>query len=72
MNTKAPSGTVPLYTDRLLTLDHTAAQLAVSRRTLYRMIASGEFPRPVRIGGSRRVVHAELIEFLDRAKQRRA
>lgn len=61
-----------LAADQLLTLDHAAATLVVSRRTLYRMIASGEFPQPVRVGGSRRIVYTELVEFLERAKQRRA
>lgn len=66
------SGSTPQTPDQLLTLDQAAAYLAISRRTLYRMIASGEFPIPLRVGGGRRVLASELIEFLDRLKQRRA
>lgn len=72
MKTQPLSGADPQRLDQLLTLDQAAAQLAVSRRTLYRMMAAEEFPRPIRVGGSRRVSQSELIEFLARAKQRRS
>lgn len=58
--------------DRLLTIDQAAVQLSVSRRTLYRMIAAGDFPKPVRVAGSRRVPLSELVEFLDGLKRKRA
>jgi len=71
MKKPVTGGRMQPQTDQLLTLDQVAARLAVSRRTLYRMIAANEFPTPVRVGGSRRVVASELIEFLDCLKQRR-
>lgn len=36
---------------RLLTLKEAADRLAISKRSLEREIASGRFPKPVRIGG---------------------
>jgi excisionase family DNA binding protein len=71
MHTKTLNGDAPAHPEQLLTLEQAASQLAVSKRTLYRMIASGEFPRPIRVGGSCRVSQIELVEFLDRAKKRR-
>jgi prophage regulatory protein len=38
-----------LYKD-LLTARDVAARLSMSTRTLYRLVAAGEFPRPVRRG----------------------
>lgn len=72
MKTQTLHGDQPQPIDQLLTLDQAAAQLAVSRRTLYRMMAAEEFPRPIRVGGSRRVSQIELVQFLESAKQRRA
>ncbi len=72
MKTQTLHGDQPQPIDQLLTLDQAAAQLAVSRRTLYRMMAAKEFPRPIRVGGSRRVSQIELVQFLESAKQRRA
>ncbi len=36
---------------RLLTLKEAADRLAISKRSLEREIASGRFPKPVKIGG---------------------
>ena len=38
----------------LFTLPRTAAQLSISKRTLERLIASGVFPPPVKIGRMQR------------------
>ena len=61
-----------LASEQLMTVDQAAAILAVSRRTLYRMIAAGEFPAPLRVGGARRVAASDLVEFLGRLKQGRS
>jgi excisionase family DNA binding protein len=45
-----------------------ASRLSVSRRTVERWIASGRFPRPLKIGGSTRFAEGEISEFL---KQKR-
>lgn len=61
-----------LASEQLMTVDEAAATLAVSRRTLYRLIAAGDFPAPLRVGGARRVAASDLVEFLDRLKQGRS
>lgn len=48
---------------RLLTLNTVAERLAVSRRTVQRLIDAGEL-RPVRFGGSVRVTERELVAFV--------
>jgi excisionase family DNA binding protein len=50
----------------LLTAKQVAARLSISPRTLYRMVARGHFPQPVRY--SRKLVRwpvRDLEEFLD-------
>lgn len=48
---------------RLLTLDTVAERLAVSRRTVQRLIDAGEL-RPVRFGRSVRITERELAAFV--------
>ncbi len=72
MNNKSSITKTPDVPDQLLTLEQAAAILAISRRTLYRMIAAGEFPAPLRVGGARRVAASDLTAYLTRLKQRRA
>jgi excisionase family DNA binding protein len=49
----------------LLTLPRAAHRLSVSKRTLERLIASGAFPPPVKIGRSSRVPCADISAYLD-------
>lgn len=53
---------------RLLTLNETAQRLAICKRTLERLIASGEFPRPLRIGRAVRIVESDLLAFVETLK----
>lgn len=46
-----------------LTVDEAAAELRVSRRTLYRLIESGELPR-VKIGSTTRITRAALEHYV--------
>ena len=50
----------------LLTLQQAAATLAISKRTLNRLISAGAFPRPVKIGRASRVPRDDLSTYLDR------
>lgn len=45
---------------RLLTLNETANECRISRRTLYRRLDDGSFPKPIRIG-RRRLWPDELL-----------
>jgi excisionase family DNA binding protein len=49
----------------LLTLPLAAQRLSISKRTLERLISSGAFPRPVKIGRSSRVPRNDLARYLD-------
>ena len=51
---------------RLLTLPQAAHELSISKRTLERLIAAGEFPSPVRIGRSARVPSTDLVTYLQK------
>jgi excisionase family DNA binding protein len=55
----------------LFTLPRAAQQLSVSKRTLERLIASGAFPSPIKIGRSSRVLRTDLATYLDRLCQQR-
>jgi excisionase family DNA binding protein len=49
----------------LLTLPSAAQRLSISKRTLERLISSGAFPQPVKIGRSSRVPRSDLARYLD-------
>ena len=48
----------------LLTLPQAARELAISKRTLERLIAAGTFPCPLKIGRSARVPSADIAQYL--------
>lgn len=48
----------------LLTLKQAAQRLAISRRTLERLIASGQFPPPLKIGRSSRVAADDVQTYV--------
>jgi excisionase family DNA binding protein len=52
----------------LLTVDAAAAQLVVSRRTIYRLVASGDLPA-VRVGERLRFRPDELDRYLERDRE---
>jgi excisionase family DNA binding protein len=56
---------------RLLTLEQAAGALAISKRTLERLIAGGEFPPPLKIGRSSRVSAEDLDGYLEYLQKRR-
>lgn len=51
---------------RLLNLRQAAQLLSVSRRTLEREIAAGNFPRPLKIGRSTRVAETDLRAYISK------
>jgi excisionase family DNA binding protein len=60
--------------DRLLTIREVAAWLAVSIRTVQRLVAAGAFPQPVRLGRERcvRWFVADVRQHLERRRKERA
>jgi len=57
----APSPTVT----RLMTLSDVLASVSLSQATVYRMIAAGEFPRPVKVGTASRWLSSEIEAWID-------
>ena len=61
---------LPTSVDRsrpaLLTLPQAAQDLSISKRTLERLIAAGDFPAPVKIGRSSRVPRTDLASYLEK------
>lgn len=56
----------------LLPLSRVAEQLAVSVRTIHRLIAGGELPRPVKVGSQSRLPASEVHGYIERLKRGRA
>ncbi|HVZ65646.1 MAG TPA: helix-turn-helix domain-containing protein [Lacunisphaera sp.] len=51
---------------QLLTLPEAAQRLGVCRRSLERLIAAGEFPRPLKVRGSSRVPSSDVATYVAR------
>jgi prophage regulatory protein len=50
---------------RLISMDETARRVMFSKVHVYRLIAAGKFPRPVKIGEARiAFVESEVDEFI--------
>ena len=54
--------------DQLVTIRGTAQTLGISVRALYRLIASGELPAPLKIGKASRMSMAEIHAYIERLK----
>ena len=53
----------------LVTIEEAARRLGMSIRTIYREIAAGRFPRPLKIGRkSVRIPVSALLEYVERLK----
>ena len=50
---------------RMLRIDRVLELIPVSRVTLYRMIKAGQFPKPVKLGGSSAWSNAEVRKWRD-------
>lgn len=51
--------------NRLISIREVASRLGLSIRAVYRLIASGDFPRPVKVGGASRFYESDLLTFMD-------
>jgi excisionase family DNA binding protein len=52
----------------LLTVEQVAAILAVSRRTVHRLVARGELPGPIKIGAASRFPAEEVQAYVEALK----
>jgi len=54
--------------DRLISIRYVATKLDLSVRAVYRLIAKGDFPRPVKAGGATRFYQSDLDEYMTRLR----
>lgn len=59
-------------TDPLLTAREGAAELQISVPTFWRWVANGILPKPVKLGNMSRWPRSELVDFIEKAKAKRA
>ena len=57
--------------DALVSLREAARRLDLSIRAVYRLIARGDLPRPVKVGGASKLYQSDLTCFLDGLKEQR-
>jgi predicted DNA-binding transcriptional regulator AlpA len=57
--------------DKLISLRGTASRLDLSVRAVYRLIARGLLPRPVKVGGATKFFESDLSSYLDSLKAKR-
>lgn len=57
--------------DHFLSLKDVAARLHVSIRSVWRLIARGEFPKPVKVGEALRIIPSEFEAYIEGLKQKR-
>ena len=55
----------------LTSLKNAARRLDISLRALYRLIAAGVLPRPVKIGGASKLFVSDLNQYLEGLKAKR-
>jgi excisionase family DNA binding protein len=55
----------------LITLEQAAQRLAISRRTLERLIAAGEFPSPLKLGRASRLAVDDIDSYCAQLRARR-
>lgn len=58
-------------TPLLITFEQAAQRLALSRRTLERLISAGEFPAPLKIGRSSRFSIRDVEHYCEHLRERR-
>lgn len=61
----------PVERERLVTIREAAQTLGISIRALYRLIASGELPAPLKVGRASRIAMTELHAYIERLKAER-
>lgn len=55
----------------LITMEQAAQRLAISRRTLERLIAAGEFPSPLKLGRASRLAVEDIDAYCAQLRSRR-
>ncbi len=58
----------PLKDEGLLGLNRVAQMLDISEREVYRLIAAGELPKPVKIGRLSKLPVSDVVAYIERLK----
>jgi excisionase family DNA binding protein len=54
--------------EKLVGLDNVAERLDISEREVYRLIAAGELPKPVKIGRLSKLPVSDVVAYIERLK----
>ncbi len=57
---------------KLLNLSEVAKILSISKREVYRLIANGDLPKPLKVGRSSKMLLSDIEQFIERLKSQRA
>lgn len=57
--------------DQLYSIKEAAKTLGVAPRTVWRIIAEGKLPQPIKIGRSSRLVASDIQNYIDALKKQR-
>ena len=57
--------------DSLIPLKSAAQRLAISVRKLYRLIAEGKLPQPIKVGRSSRLCESDVTSYIEQLKAER-
>jgi len=57
--------------DYLISIRDVASHLGISTRAVYRLVARGDIPAPVKVGGATRFYQSDLDDYLIRLKATR-
>jgi len=55
--------------DRMIAIKELEIFLGISRPTIYRLVAAGKFPKPIRIGRSTRWLWSEVDRYIKQLKE---
>ncbi|MBB5352950.1 excisionase family DNA binding protein [Haloferula luteola] len=66
-----PQNTMEHTEDRLISLAQAGERLSLSKRAIYRLIAKGDLPRPVKVGGATRLYASDITHYLVNLKSAR-
>lgn len=53
---------------KLLTIREVAGMLGVNVRTVYRLLAALEFPKPIKVGRLTRFIEGDVIAWIERRR----
>ena len=57
--------------ETLIPIGKVASCLGLSNRAVYRLVAKGEYPPPVKVGGATRFYKSDLTDYLNRLREQR-